>query len=391
MYDSAKIKSELTSLVGFRKAYDPSYPALPNQLATSTSGRTVAGAHPLCTLENLWNTGPEFTKFEAQVDGPAAFFAWLTELRDEAAIFMITELIKSRKMDGANRSLIDSLKLYDGIGAYVDRIVGRSRFVGLEVRVQSQEGLQVALGAIGIQLDKPLAIGLPIYIYHSSRAEPVAELTIPVTSGQSFTWFTPEKLTLLRSNDSGHDSGGVFYIGYYEEDLGDAQAIKRTSSWGKAPCIGCSEWNVQSFKKWSKHVDVIAFSVPSTALAADSNNLFDTGAITYDASNNWGLNLAVTVECDLTDFFISNKSLFADALAGALVLKCLNVIAYSTRMGAISDQTKAIAMADLNENDKSSFAYKWLGTLKALALDFSTINSTCMPKNEGPGVAWGAV
>lgn len=425
MYDSTRLKQGFAGLVGFMQPYDPQYPLIPSNLTATSTGRSVQKTHPLCTLENLNNVAPEFAKFDytpwevkaysatsivsndnkvwrASVDlnelygEPGSggsgnwvevnmFGEWLQDIYNSSVIEMVSDLVRYKKLEHSNRTLIDSLKLYDGMGALADRIIKQGRFVGFEIKLSNQEGLAVIIDKIGIQLDTIQEI-VPIYLYHSSVEEPLLELEIAAAKANSFSWSVVAD-AILKYYDA-HDTDGVFYLGYYEDELdGDTQAIKRTSSWGTEPCYGCTGWNHYSWSNWSKHFSIQAFHATPT----NGVDVFDKESIVYENDNNWGLNLAITVGCDLSEFFIQNKLMLGDALAQKICLKLLGEIAYTTRMNFINDKTRALALADLAESDKDSFLNKYLNELKALSVDFSGINSDCMPCIKKQGIKMGAV
>ena len=233
---------------------------------------------------------------------------------------------------------------------------------------------------------------LTFYLYHSSWAEPLQEVELSFERSGSFQWHKLEDV-VAEYTSKFHNTGGRFYLGYYEEDL-EGQAIKRDSSWGQAPCIGCSDWNYQSYQKWSKHVNIIGFHVDSTwHHGGDTGDrmMFDEKNVYFDASTNWGLNLKLSVACDLTEFFIRNKSRLTEALGMAVAVKLLEQIGYTTRINAIPDSIKALAFKDLSIADEDSFMNRYLNEIKAVAVDFQGISSDCMPCQNKKGIKMGAV
>jgi hypothetical protein len=380
MYNAELLKANFASLVGFLQPNDVGYPAIPEALATSNSGRFVQMIHPLCTIENIMNAAPEFPT-------DAAFLAWLQKIYDSSVLELFTAFIRQRKLDNANRALLDSQILFDGIGSFVDRIIKKGRFVGFRINISAQQGLQVAIPAIGLQADAAQEITL--YLYHSSQLEEVASYPITVERASNFNW-TDIEGAILKFYDKNRNSEGVFYLGYYEDDLA-GQAISRAYNWSTGPCGSCGQdWNVSAFNKWSKFVKIQAVSFPASAINIEKT-IPDERKVEYDVQQNWGLNLSLSVACDMTDFFSLNKMIFADALAMQIAIRLLGVIAYTTRLTAIADQTKALAMADLDYSNKSSFAYGFNQELKALQIDFSGLSSQCMPVMKTAGIKFSAI
>jgi hypothetical protein len=193
---------------------------------------------------------------------------------------------------------------------------------------------------------------------------------------------------IVKYYEDSHNTEGVFYLGYFEDDL-QGQAIRREYNFVKGACISCNHYNFEAFNKWSKYVTIRPFSVPASALTG--TNLFSGQSIQYDLASNFGINVSLTVYCDMTEFFILNKALFADAYAMKTASLLLKEIAYSTRMTAISDKNRAIAMADLDQSSPSAWIQEYLTELKALAIDFSGLSSKCLPEPASKGITVGAI
>lgn len=439
MYNAFTLQQNFSGLVGFFQPYDPAYNRIPAFLNDSLSGRYVQLMHPLCTLENLYNIGPEFDKFDFpawvnqgyekgsivasggklwRAEGAIAvdygeplagaeyveeygaeynvnalwkeyepFTDWLLQNYKASVLELFADFIRARKLDNANKVLLDSQILFDGIGSYADRVIKSNRFVGFQIKVSSQQGLQAQINKLGLQLDGAQVV--KFYLYHSSVLEPLKTFDITVGKASTFNW---QNVTdaILKFYEDNHDASGTFLLGYYEADLQSGiQAINREYNFRTGPCMGCNEYNWNAFNKWSKYVKIFPFSVGSAYLDG-GKNLFDTSKIAYQPSTNFGINISLTIACDLTEFFTTNKLMFGDALGMKVCLKLLNQTAYSTRMNGISDKTKALAMADLSVDTKDSFINTYLKELKALAVDFSGISSACLPAQRN-GVTVGAL
>lgn len=385
MYNAEKLQAAFKGLVGFIQPYDPAYPQIDEALLASSSGIRVPHLHPLVSMENIYNTAPEFDLYDYAPATAQTLSTWLADKYDAAVRDLFADLIRYKRLEESNRQLIESLMLFDGVGSYSDRIIKRGRFCYLEVVTNKQQGLTVTIDRIGLQLDQAQA--LTLYVFHSSQVEPVQTVPLQVTKAGSFQWHTVN--ITLQADGADYSPEGKFYIGYFEEDL-TGQAIKRESTWGRSPCVGCNGWNLAAFQKWSRFVSVMAGSVPAGSLP-DAATLWDERAGTYDTTTNWGLNLSLTVSCDLTGFFITNKARLADALGLGLAVKLLEEIAYTTRMTGIADKTRALALQDLSLEDKDSFKNKYLSEIKAVAVDFSGMSSQCLPCQHRRGLKIGAV
>jgi hypothetical protein len=429
MYNAANLKTSLAGLVGISQAYDPTYQAIRSFLTESSSGVYVETTHPLCSIDNLLECAPLFADFTypawvnqayqkgfivsnhgkkwrarktialgaaqdpnvgsldvneygAVIDEARSwdeydpFAEWVRDRYNAAIVELVGDIVRFKRLDHANRTLLDSIQLFDGMGALINRIIKRSRFVGFEIKLASQQGLAVTIDKIGMQLDA--AQSLNLYLFHSSVEDAIAVIPITFDKANTFNFKSPTDAVIMNHFTDTHDLDGVYYLGYYEDDL-TGQAIKRDSNWGTAPCYGCTGWNYSAWQRWSKHVGIRAIAVSSTYLNADPAILFDANGLTYDNSTNFGMNISLTVACDLTAFMVQNKMRIADALAMKTCIKFLHEIAYSTRMNAIPDKIKSLAIADLSNTDKDSFLNKYQDEIKSVSLEFSGMSSDCMP------------
>ena len=411
-------------LVGFTQPNDPAYPKIDADLTLSRSRKFIQRTHALCSLENIYNVAPEFNSFDypawvaqayaadvivsnanvlyksseatliTDVPGASAkwvvyspFSNWLREIYQNACMGLISDLILYKKLNEVGKSLLDSMRLYEGFGMLADKIIKRSRFVGVQFEIKNQETMTVSLNWIGLQLTQPQAT-LNLYLYHSSVEDPLQVFPITIDKQNTFTWAQLEVPAVMDVYSANNDSSGVFILGYYEDDLA-GQAVKKQMNLSGAPCATCSMYNINAYKSWSKHVRISSIEVAEEGLDAD-RNLFDTAFLSSAKDTNFGMNLAISVFCDLTSMFCGNTALFADALAKRLALDILQEIAFNTRLNAISDKTKALAMAELNPEGES-FKREYYDEIKGLNIDFSGFSSECLPCVPKGGIRYKSV
>jgi hypothetical protein len=423
MFNSARLQQCFAGLVGFKQPSDPNYALIDADLTVSSSGRYIQTAHPLCTLENIYNTAPEFdkyvypawvagsyststvvvhlgVKYKANADVVLAdaapgispkwtaidpFSEYLRDIIKSSIVELTSDFLTAKKADETQRSIIDSLKLYDGVGPLTDLIIKHGRFVGFEITLSSQEGLQVQFDKLGFQ-SNTLQASLNFYLFHSSQKAPLKVFDLNIQTADAFAWSELAD-AILKFYDT-HDTQGAFYFGYFESDL-TGQAVRKIQNFTK-PCLTCSSYDIRSYEQWSRYVNIRPVYFETSYL--DGTNLPNLNGRTYASDTNWGMNLSMTVNCDLTEFFCKNKALVADALAMKISLKFLDVLAFNTRIGAIADKTKGLAMAELDDNEQSgSFNAKYFRRLKALSFDFSGLSSACMPHEKRLGITYSSI
>lgn len=413
MVNNELIKSCFSGLIGFKNSHDPEYPRLYDSLTESRSGWYINSIHPLCSIENIYNSAPNFRNFEYQFatwspfitykkgdivnfsnvnyvaiqDGPSEepsydiaywkiwdpFSSWLEEFLELTSVNFVNEFMVQKKIMQGSRSFVDSLVLYQGNGSLSERIIKEQRFVGVQINVNKQEGLVVRIDSIGLQIDTPQE-NLDLYLYHSSKETPIKILPINIENAGSFSWINVDSLIL---DNSLVNSDGVFYLGYYEDDLA-GQALRRKMDFSR-PCMGCGSTNINLFNQWSKYVKVKAFSVRGSDLDEDKN-VFAFDAPEFESESNFGINLKISAYCDLSSLICRNINILAEAFAQKVALCFIEMIAFNNRLNVISDTTKQLAMSELNDNEgSSSFLMKYKKSLNSLTMDFEGTSSVCLP------------
>lgn len=417
MYQHKEIISGLKGLVAFYPANDPRYPKIDATLRTSTYGLYVD--HPLCTVENLYNAAPEFKSFTYpdwvsgsdytihevvtesgstyaaksnltnNTTAPSAdttnwqkidpFSAWLAQQYDEAAINLVNDFVTRKKYERIGKSLLDMQELYRGAGMISNTVVKESRFVGFQIDFTNSHGLMLRIDKLGFQSS---ATGeVTFYLYNTSQVEAIGEYTVTLDTANNFEWFdlTEAIIGYMRDNN---DASSSYYFGYYEDDLTNGQAIRKEFDISAAPCGSCSSTNTDLYNAWSAYTAIRAIYVENSYLD-DGRELFDLNGVKPHDNTNWGMNLKISVLCDITPMLLENKSLFAPLLSKRVSLELLDKIAFTTRMNTIADKTRRLAMADLDDNPKSgSYLAKYYKELDAMVVDFSGFNSACLPRED---------
>lgn len=415
MYKVEDIQTAFTGLVGINQAADPSYPRIDAALSVSSIGKFVN--HPLCTMENIINAAPVFQNFDypAYANGstyPAGYIVLATDGKNykakvdianaseapqstpakwviadplsdfisnkfkQASVNMLTAYITSQGNDRVSKSLVQVSQMYQGAGTFSDRIIKQGRFVGIEIDLLGNEGLNVRMDKIGFQADDDQS-ELLFYLYHDSQTEPIYTMPVVVSADSTFSW-SPLVNIIFGYLSNNTDAVGRFRFGYYEDDL-SGQAIKRVMNMGSAPCLSCNAFDLAQYNAWSKYIRLRTFEVPASGLNVD-NSLFDLSKVKYTHDTNYGINLSFGLICDISDMVIKNKTLFADMYRMQVELDFLNLIAFTTNMGAINEKTKSLAMAELDESAKSgSYASMYKKGLETFKFNLDGVNSACFP------------
>lgn len=425
MFTPSLIQSCLTSLVGFPQTYLKGYEKIDAVLVGSESGIMLGqSAHPLITLENITASAKDFLKtdvldyvagttyavnevvnsagiiyFSLQdtntahtpVSEPLWWQAstlvsfYLRRVLNGAANNLFNTLFTQKKIYESAKTLLADTALYDGVGNLSRRVTKSGRFVGFKI-TPKQSDTVITISSLGLQFDT-LNPELPIYVYHDSQEEPIAILELDINKAVSFTWKTLTTALKFYYNDDTRGDGGNYYVGYYEDDL-IGQAIWRETQFNVG-CSSCNTINSTLYKRWSKYVSIQPVYIDADFLNEDKN-LFDVEQIINIDSQNWGMNLRLSVQCDVSNLICRNKFVFTDAYKLQVVHDLLNDMAYSVRDNQLKQKTMQLAMLAL-KGDKQDYS-KGIETdlsnaIKTIDFDLTDLNSICLPCGKGVRVS----
>lgn len=404
-------------LVGFQQTYLKCYDKIDADLTSSLSGIFIdQSAHPLITLENItalakdylnseildYDATVTYNKNDIVVAADIVYYSlqddntnktpvseptwwqasalvsfYLKRVMRGAAINLFNSTFTNKKLYESAKTLLADLSLYEGTGNLKNKVSKTGRFVAYKI-TPKQSDTVITISQIGFQADT-VNDALPFYVYHDSQNDPIATFDLNVSKAVSFTWATLETALKLYFNSDDAGDGGNYYIGYYEEDL-IGQAIWRETLFSGNGCASCGGINSTLYNRWRKFINVQPIYVDADFLD-DDRNLFDVDHVVYIGNQNWGMNLRLTVQCDVSDFICRNKFVFTDAYKLQIVHDILNDMAYSVRDNQLKQKVQQMAMLAL-KGDKEDY-YKGVNSelcdaIKAITFDMSDINHLCV-------------
>lgn len=426
MYNVTAIKESLFGLVGFKQTRNPVFGLLPPALLQSRSGLYVDDVHPLLARENIhaainfeeykyypqWLPGPHSVGitvtntgiiYENMVEGnvtepgAADSVGWqptsvlglyLREVMQAALTDVLNRVFLRKKIEFQTKAIFEDLQLFSGTGNRNRKIIKYGRFVGLELNLKQMRDIALYINRIGVQIDTANP-DFTLYLYHTSQPEPLQTITLNVDRPGYFQWF-PVDLAPLAMVSADYNTGGSFLLGYFESDF-VGQAVSVEADLLRGPCMSCNVYDRNAFQAYSKFVDIHPFSVPSGFI--DGTTLWPQDVQAYHYNTNFGINLAFTTECDVTDFIVRSERVLSDAVAKAAGVALLKAIAFSTQNKGLTNQIKDLARYELDnkENSTPGLAQQYEMALDALNFDFSGLNSACLPCIKRKKVTHGAI
>lgn len=431
-----EIQESLLHLIGWRQNYDSNDISISEVLIQSESGLYYQDAHPLLTLQNLQSIAPDFKNvtyeehseekayakgvivtsddklYKSLKDVPInveitnteywietnPFSEWL-ETKTKACITKaINRYVNEKVAKGTYKTLCEKKTLFDGTGRIYDMIPNRNNLVGFEIVPIRAKGVTTKINRIGLQFSKEGYY--TIFVMHSSKVEPYYAETFHRTKSSTVEWFTPSVDLYLPYENDEIDAGGSWYICYMQSDLPvGSQAIRKNRDWSKGPCNECSRHEYETWRIWSKYIEINPFYVNEefVELAQNINNsyvepsakkpnLWDIENNIYDFSTNYGLNLDISVACDITDFIIEQKMIFTDYISKSAAVDFLREFAYNPNVRTNRHSINASRPDILYEIDgdsssmkKSGLSYQLELALNAIQTSTEGIDRVCMP------------
>lgn len=432
------IQKALLNVVGWEQAYDPAH-LIDKALCVSESGLTFQGAHPLCTLENIraimpdnfffsypeWNrvklyrvgakvrhegkvwiaaeeninTEPKPADFNEDFNndfnnGKSPWYVYNMEsdfvrsLTIKGINQVIQNFLQTKQLNQETKNLWERRTFFDGAANLKAMIDPRNKIVGFEIVPVRAMGVTTKIERVGLQMIGGVG-KVTMYLFHSSQVAPMRTLEFEYTNTRGgFQWFTPEEPVYLPYISNGHDAGGAWFLCYNQTDLPDGmRALNVSKDWSGEPCQTCLGGSLESWRELTKYLQVSPFSTPAPEGFAENPSMFDIGLVNYTNTMNYGLNLEVTVGCDLTDFIISQKDIFATVIQKQVASNVLRTVALNPDVRVNRNQVNTTREDLLYELDGTSqgrpsgLGYELRQAYKALTLDTQGLDRICLKCN----------
>lgn len=282
--------------------------------SASTSGRNFEQFHPLCTLANLRAVQemPNITD--------AAFAVFIADLEQGVIMQLLNGLFDKPQM--IDNTLIFDRKLRN------DNVYGNNgKFCGYRI--------YVANGDYAVQPTRASflfngAVSFPLYLFHDMLDTPL--YTTVVTTVANNEVYVDLDNWILKYQQT-QSQGGTFYIGYFQNDLGNVHALDQF----------ITQWNGAS-----------AFGITGFETPATGSTTFIRRSIPYTLTT-YGMNIELQSYHDYTNRIIKNVSMFDEAIGLMMACVVLSYESYSTRSNGAERITKELAAQIYNEINNAGF------------------------------------
>lgn len=437
MYRLNDIRNAMKSLVGWRQPYNPSE-RLDDWLEDSESGLYYQDAHPLLTLDNIkavmpedflftyprWNMLIPYKKgmkvrhndtvFMATVDNTGVepntndfnddynddfdnptwvvynyLSDYIATLTEQGITHTIQQFYTTKQIEKETKNLFDRKCLFDGAGRLMNTIQNKGRIVGYEITPVRSMGITTRIERIGLQM-KGATGTVRLYLFHSSQPNPIKIKDVNITEGNGgFQWFNVG-WDLPYVSDL-NNAGGTWYVCYNQADLPQfMEAVNIARDWTREPCGTCNVGNAQVWREMQKYFTLMPFLTKPTNDFYESPSLFDIGTIVTTNTTSYGINLELSVGCDLTDFIISQKRIFADVLQKQVTADILRLIALNPNVQVNRQQVNVQRDEIYYEldgqpdgNGTRGLGHELKRAYKALELDTKGLDRLCLACHNG--------
>ena len=428
LYD---IQEALLHVVGWQQDYNPQN-QIDDDLTESESGLTFQGAHPLCTLANIRAIMPDdyLFKYNGYVAGanyykgekvrhngkvwkalqfnhnsePAAGNQDWTEF-NFVSVFVrdltingintaVQTFIQEKQLQKETRNLLERRTFFDGAARLAATIQPTGKLVGFEIVPVRAMGVTTKIERIGLQMVGGTGT-VRVYLFHTSQVAPKQFVDLEFTNQSGgFQWFTPAEPLYLPYIPGGdgvnNDAGGAWFLCYNQNDLPEGmRALNVSKDWSVEPCQTCLGGSIESWRQLTKYLQVSPFGIRAPLDFSQYPEMFDIAQVAYTNTMNYGLNVEISVGCDLTDFIISQRDIFATVIQRQVAANVLRTVAMNPDVRVNRNQLNTTREQILYELDgspagrASGLVYELKQAYRALSLDTQGLDRICLSCNNG--------
>lgn len=306
MYRRAEVIQALFGRVGFRQPTQADYAGIVDETnLESRSGRYFDGFHATVTIPNIH----EAANNDALINA-TDFNIYLANLQQECIVSVLDGVFNKPE-------IIEQRLEFDRCDEKPVLITNTGRFVGRQIKVASDPGKSIRINAITLFFN---GIGtFNVYLFNGAKKAPLKTVSV-TTEADSQVIVRPQDW-MLNYMDSINKSG-LFYIGYFQDDLADVQAYdEQPYRWSCGKCYGSSCIEAD---RVTGQADFIRYNP-------------------YIGTRTYGLNIEYSTLVDFTEVILQNPQAFDKAIGLQMAAKVVESVMHTTR----SNMTQRIGEAGM--------------------------------------------
>ena len=283
-----------------------------------------------------------------------------------------------------SKSLLERRTFFDGAGRLTNYQQPQGKLVGFEINPVRSMGVTAKVERIGLQMTGATGV-VRVYLFHSSQVDPIYVQDLEFTKENGgFQWFDMKDWYMPYISEK-NNSGGSWYLVYNQNDLPENMlAINVAKDWSREPCMTCNAGSVEAWRELTKYLMISPFKVDALETFAEYPEMWDIESNIYTNTANYGLNVEVSVACDLTQFIIDQRAMFATVLQRQLAYQLLRTMAMNPDVRTNRNQSNVSQQGILYELDgnpqgrATGLGYELKKAYEALDLDTRDIDRICL-------------
>lgn len=353
-YDIAQVNAALQGRLGWLQPTMAGMPMLNGTNTGSTTGRYYndGSFHEALTIERLYNLQ------EDKAITPDNFNTYLQQ-QDKSCIARCMGAVFNRSQ------LVDNGMTYTRQWSNVQvPIQNGKNFCGYQIIVAKGDYI-VNINSLALNFTGDVTFNL--YIFNDNFLAPIK--TISVSAQANNQVVIPINTSL--NNVSATNKGGVFYIGYFQNDIGDVQAID------------------EQYGIWNTYKLFQCLPFQSAQTGTDLNFNRSNANVVF---RNYGLNLDMSSARDYTRTITENGYMFDEARGLTMAIYCFGLMKSSLRINDVERKGEYSA-SDINLETSLAFPTKdfpFVSGLKArLDREFKRLNDNFYPKAKAMSMSIG--
>jgi len=315
MYRRDEVIAALFGRVGFRQPIQPGYDILNAENTTSKSKRYFDGFHAMVTVPNI----KEACNGDATISNDQ-FNEYLKQLQIDCILSVLDGIFDQPEV-------IEQRMEFDRCDQRPVLMPNVGRFVGREINVAKDPKKAVSINAITLFFNG--ATTFNVYLFDNVKKAPVKTLEV-TTEADNQVIVSPEDWLLTYTSNT--SKSGLYFLGYFQDDLGDVQAYdEQPYNWNCGNCYGVRQ--------------IEANVVPSEVDFIRYNPFITT--------RTQGLNIEFSSLVDFTEMIIRSPQAFDKAIGLQMAAMVVERVIHSQRSNLtqrISEHGAEKLYNDLNQD-----------------------------------------
>lgn len=305
-----RVIGALFGRIGWRQGTIEGAPVANANNTTARSGRYFNDFHPLCTLKMVKSLMEDPKATDEEIN------AYLEGLQRSAIMRSLNGVLNEPEFLEVNLD-------FDRYREQNDQaIVSSGLFVGRRIRPASLPDIAVQIDSVSLLFDGDVTF--PMYLFQEGKKDPMWTGNVTAIANETTVVILPDLiLTYLGANHS----GGAYYFGYFQDDLGAVKAIDQSRI-----CFNiANNYELEN--------------IESQKVEGETN--FNRKVI-GGSSRSHGLNLQLSAFKDWTTWIVKKQTLFDELIGLQMAISVIELALINVRSNpderAIKEQLQQLGL-----------------------------------------------